>query len=412
MSGRGNKGRMAGASQSGLWAGLFGSRAARVTLAMSCLFASNGVTMVFLPRWLEAARGLSGAEIGAVIALAQLARIGTGPIVAFWADGADDRRTPLRVLAVGGLLAYAAFFFLAHEFLALMALGFVALSLTSLVVPFIEGATLRATATGRLPYGFVRGIGSIAFIVANVAGGVLVAEFGVWAVPAWTLGALTLFSAATWLALPPDPAPHAAQPKQPGEQSAALKSLLRNRRFLILIVTCGLIQSAHAFYYSFSTLAWRGQGLSADAIGLLWSVGVVVEVAFLWTLPFFERRTSPEMLILIGGIGAVVRWIGLGFAPLGFWLWPLQLLHALSFAATHVGGMRLVYREAPERVAGMAQTLYSILTGGVLMGAATLGSGLLYDSIGAHGYWAMAAMALAGTALSVLLFPRRNALQT
>jgi PPP family 3-phenylpropionic acid transporter len=386
--------------------GLLHSHAARVALAMSCLFAANGVTMVFLPRWLDSARGLSGAEIGVVIALAQLARIGTGPIVAFWADGAADRRTPLRVLATGGLLAYVAFFSIAHGFPALLALGFVALSLTSLATPFIEGATLRATADGRAPYGFVRGIGSVAFIVANIGGGALVGQFGVWAVPAWTLAALCLFSLTTWFALPPDPAPHAAQPKHGGAQGAAVNALLANRRFLIIIAACGLIQSAHAFYYSFSTLAWRDQGLSANAIGLLWSVGVVFEVAFLWMLPFFERRTTPEMLILIGGLGAVVRWVGLGLAPLDAWLWPLQVLHALSFAAVHVGGMRLIYREAPERVAGMAQTLYSILTGGVLMGAATLGSGLLYDSVGARGYWAMAVMALGGAGLSALLFRR------
>lgn len=389
--------------------GLLHSRAARVTLAMSCLFGTTGMILVFLPRWLEVARGLSGAEIGAVIALAQLARVGTGPIVAYWADGAADRRTPLRVLSVAALIAYAIFFSFARGFPALISLGFVALSLTALATPFIEGATLRATATGRIPYGVARGIGSVAFIVANVAGGALIAQFGVGAMPVWTIAALTLFSLSAWFALPPDPAPHLQQPVQDGAQGAAMRTLLRNHRFLVVVVACGLIQSAHAFYYSFSTLTWRAQGVTADSVGVLWSVGVAIEVAFLWTLPFFERRLSPELLILAGALGGVVRWIGLGFAPLGLVLWPLQMLHALSFAATHVGGMRLVYREAPERVAGMAQTIYAILTGGVLMGAATFGSGLLYDSVGARGYWAMAAMAAAGGALSLLLFPRKPA---
>src|SRR5690606_33678255 len=63
---------------------LLASRAARVTLVMSCLYTAAGVTLVFLPRWLEVERGLTGAEIGAVLSLAQLARIITGPAIAHW----------------------------------------------------------------------------------------------------------------------------------------------------------------------------------------------------------------------------------------------------------------------------------------------------------------------------------------
>ena len=44
------------------------------------------------------------------------------------------------------------------------------------------------------------------------------------------------------------------------------------------------------------------------------------------------------------------------------------LLTALSFAAVHVGAMRLIYREAPESAAGLAQTLYAALASGLLMG--------------------------------------------
>lgn len=382
---------------------LFASRAARVTLVMSCLFSATGVILVFLPRWLEVERGLSGRQIGAVIALAQLARIATGPMVALWADSAPDRRMPLRVLSACALAAYAVFFFIPHQFWALLTIGFVALSLTASATPFVEGATLRATATGPMPYGIARGIGSVAFILANIGGGVFISQFGPVAVVWWVLTALTCFTAACWLGLKPDPAPPEAHIVRGAARFDAVKALLRNRRFLILIVACGFIQSAHAFYYSFSTLTWRAQGISADAVGFLWAIGVSVEVAFLWTLPFFERRIRPELLILIGASGAVVRWTLLGFAPAGVLLWPLQMLHALSFAAAHVGAMRLISREAPEASAGMAQTLYAALSGGILMGASTLASGILYDAVGARGYWAMAGEALAGGLLALLL---------
>lgn len=386
----------------------FATRAARVTLVMSCLFGTTGVILVFLPRWLEVERGLSGAEIGAVLSLAQLARIVTGPLIAAWTDSVADRSMPLRIVAAASLLAYAAFFF-AHGFWPLLLLGFVALSLTQSLTPLIEAAVLRATQAGRMSYGVSRGIGSVAFIAANILGGFLVASFGVGAVVIWILSGLATLILASWTALPNDPPPQASA--QSGLRLSSIATLLRNRRFLVLIVSCGLIQSAHAFYYGFSTLVWRGQGVSAELVGILWAFGVAVEVAFLWSLPAIEKRISPEALILIGAGGAVGRWVCMGFAPLGFVLWPLQALHALSFAAAHVGAMRLLFRETPEHSAAMGQTLYAVLTGGILMGACTLLSGALYDVGGAKGYWAMAAIAAAGGLLALFLLnprPRAN----
>jgi len=375
------------------------SRAARVTMVMSALFGTTGVILVFLPRWLEVERALSGAEIGAVLSLAQFARILTGTAIAYWADGTNDRGAPLKLVSVAALAAYAAFFFIADGFWQLLAFGFVALSLTQALNPLIEAATLRATAEGKLSYGVARGIGSAAFIVANVAGGALISRFGLGAVVVWVLCGLTLVAATSWLGLKRDPPLVRTHEARTG----ALGDLLRNRRFIVLIVACGLIQSAHGFYYGFSTLVWRGQGLSPEMVGVLWAFGVAIEIGFLFSLPSVERRVSPEALIMLGAGGAVARWLAMGFAPVGFVLWPLQALHALSFAASHIGAMRLIYREAPDDAATMAQTLYAAISAGVLMGGSTLLSGYLYDHGGARGYWAMAAMAAAGGALAVLL---------
>ncbi len=384
------------------------SRAARVTLVISCLFGTTGVIMVFLPRWLEVERGLDGAAIGVLLSLAQFARVLTGPAIALWAETFADRRRPIQIITAAALVAYSAFFLISWYTWGLFAIGFIALSLTQGLTPLVEAAVLRATTQGKLNYGVARGFGSIAFIVANVAGGLLVSRFGLDAMVAWVVSGLALTAVSAWAGLQRD-APSASQ-QPPQGRFGALPSLLRSRRFVMLIVACGLIQSAHGFYYGFSTLVWRGQGIDAGAVGLLWGFGVAVEVAFLWSLAPIERRVSPEALILVGAAGGVVRWLTMGFAPTGFILWPLQALHALSFAAAHVGAMRLLSREAPESSAGMAQTLYSAASAGVLMGLSTLASGVLYDHVGAAGYWAMAGLSLAGGLLALQLLepaPRR-----
>lgn len=385
-------------------ASLLATRASRVTVLMCCLFGVYGVMLPYLARWLEVERGLTGAQIGAVLALSQLARIVTGPLIAFWADGAADRRTPIRLLATAALAGFAAFFFLARDFAQLLALGFLALTFTQVLTPFLEAALLRASEEGRLSYGMARGLGTGAFIVANVAGGALMARFGVGAVVVWMLTGIGLLLASSLTVVPPDPAPGDATERDPGARLAMAMRLLRSRRFLMLIAACGMIQAAHAFYYSFSTLVWRSQDIGPGTIGWLWAVGCVAEVAFLWCLPPIERRLSAEQLILIGGAGAVLRWTLMGFGPTGWVLWPIQLLHALTFAAAHVGAMRLLFRETPLLAQGLSQTLYAALASGLFMGLSTLVSGFLYDLVHVRGYWAMAGLALMGTALAWPLF--------
>lgn len=195
---------------------ILNSRAARVTLVMAALFAVTGVALVFLPRWLEVERGLSGVEIGAVLSLAQFARILTGPLIAYWADGARDRSAPLKLVSIATLGAYAAFFFLAEGFWSILVLGFVALSLSQAMTPLVEVAVLRATAEGKLGYGVSRGLGSVAFIVANIAGGLLIARFGMGAVAVWILSAMALVVATSWMGLQREAAPVRAHARRAG----------------------------------------------------------------------------------------------------------------------------------------------------------------------------------------------------
>jgi MFS transporter, PPP family, 3-phenylpropionic acid transporter len=381
------------------------SQAARMTIVMSAFFSVTGVLMVFLSRWLEVERGMTGAQIGIIFALPQFARIIVGPAIAFWADAAPDHNRALRFVVLAALLAYAAFFFIGDGFWPLVVLGFVALSLSQSINPLVEAAIVRATDRSKISYGLGRGIASVTFIVANVAGGFLVARFGLGAVVVWILGSLIALTATSWIGLHPDPRDFSEGRKTLRQRLSGVNELIRTPGFLLLISAAGLIQCSHSYYYSFSTMVWRAQGLSAEIIGMLWAVGVLAEVVLFFLLRRIERITPLKALIVIGAAGAVVRWLGTGFAPMGVELWLLQLLHALTFAATHGATIRIISRTTPAHSAFMAQTLNVALSLGILMGTTTLLSGWMYDHIGAKGYWAMAALAFAGGALALFIPP-------
>ena len=160
----------------------------------------------------------------------------------------------------------------------------------------------------------------------------------------------------------------------------------------------GLISGSHAFYAGFGTLRWQAAGLSAEAIGLLWSASVAAEVVvfFLLGRPLLARLGPAGLCALAAAAGAL-RWAVMAATA---WLPAMilaQPLHGLTFSAQHLAAMALIARVVPGRFAATAQSAYAFLGTGLAAAALTLASGPLYARLGAGGYWIMAL--LCGAAL-------------
>lgn len=380
------------------------SSAVRLGLFYVALYLGTGVSLPYIATFLRS-RGMSGAEIGLILAVPMLIRPFTGPSLAVWADGFALRRTPMVLLAIGAAAGYAALL-VAPGVWGLLVAWLVASTLLSTVSPLVDVITLRRARSEGFNYGLPRGTGSAAFIVANLIMGVALT----WAAPSiivvWIAVAALLAAVAAVLFVPPDRV-H-AEGRKPGgaERWKGLGALLRDRTFMLAVATAGLIQGAHAFYYGFSTLLWRNQGISEPVIGLLWGVGVALEVAFMWFLEPWQRRVGPEKLLMLGGAAAALRWTAYAFSPPLWVLFPLQPLHALTFAASFLASLRLIETLTPPASASAAQAVNSALSMGFTLGVATLCSGPLFDAFGAHGYLAMAGMGLLGLAGAIALHRR------
>ncbi|HEY2707985.1 MAG TPA: MFS transporter [Caulobacteraceae bacterium] len=370
------------------------SIALRLGLYYASLFIGNGASGPYAGVWFKA-HGLSGAAIGLILAAPSLGRVITGPSLAVWADGYSLRRTPIALLGIGVAAAFLCLA-LSRGFWAWLGLWFVSQSLFGACSPLADVIALRRARTEGFNYGFPRGIGSAAYIFANVTMGVVLGVTAPNALLVWVVAAgVASAIAAQWL-LPPDPVHESGEYVAGRERWKGLGALVRDPVFVLAIVSTGLIQASHGFYYGFSALTWKAAGLPSGLVGVLWGVGVAAEVGFLWFMEPWRRRIGPERLVVLGGIGAVVRWTCLAASPPLWLLIPLQTLHAFSFTATFMGSLQLMERLAPDRSASLAQTLNSVLSGGLLIGLATMASGRLFDAAGAHGYLAMSLVALLG----------------
>ncbi len=376
--------------------------AQRMALQYVLLFGATGVSLPFAGLWLSA-QGLSGAQIGVLLAAPMLARIVTGPLLAVWADGFRLRRTPIAVLGLVMTLGYG-LAGLTDSF-ALRAAGwFIGATAMGVLVPLTDVMTLRLASRLGFTFALPRGVGSAAFVVANIGMGALLLTAPADGVIVWIVAASLAFAAAAVLVLPAEPVAD-AEPVLGRERFRELGRLAADPVFMTAIFAIGAVQAAHAYQYGFSAILWKTQGISEAVTGQLWAFGVIAEIALMWLFEPWRRRVGigPWSLLMVGSAAAVLRWSVMAMPPPLWLLWPLQALHALTFAATFLAGVQMVERLTPPTAHTAAQMLSSVLSAGVLIGLATAVSGPLYDRFGAGGYWAMAALAAAGLLAAIPL---------
>jgi PPP family 3-phenylpropionic acid transporter len=358
----------------------------RVAAFYAALFVVLGVQMPFLPVWL-AAKGLDAAAIGIVLAIPMMVRLAAIPLATHGADRHDGLRAALMIAACAAALGFAGVA-LAPGMVAIMAAYALTAVFFTPIMPLAEAYALRGLLSHGRAYGPVRVWGSAAFIAGTLGAGfalnVMAARNLIWLLVAAM--ALTAVAACALAPLQPRPSGVAAKP-------SSARVLLRQPVLLAGVAAASLVQASHAVYYGFSALEWKSAGYDGGAIGVLWSVGVVAEIAL---FALSGRLTlAPTTLLALGAAGGVLRWGAMTLDPPWLVLAPLQCLHALSFGATHLGSMGLLTRAVPAELGATAQGYFAVALG-LVMAVATAVSGLLYARWGVLAYGAMALAAAVG----------------
>lgn len=369
--------------------------AQRMALQYVLLFGGSGVSLPFASLWFRS-QGMTGAQIGVLLAAPMLGRILTGPLLAVWADGFRLRRTPIALLGLAMAAGYGGAG-LVDGFAAWAVCWFVGATAAAALIPLSDVLTLRLAARDGFNFSLPRGAGSAAFVIANIGMGALLLQAPTGAVIVWISVLAVVVAACAAFVLPMEPVSN-GEPARGLQRFRGLGRLVVDPVFMTALLAVGAVQGAHAFQYGFSALLWKAQGVSEAVTGQLWAFGVVVEIALMWMFEPWRRRIGlgPWSLLISGCVAAIVRWSAMALEPPLWLLWPLQALHALTFAATFLAGLQIVERLAPREHQTAAQTLSSAVSAGLLIGLATIASGPLYDRFGAGGYWAMAGMAGVG----------------
>ncbi|OZA88173.1 MAG: hypothetical protein B7X76_04660, partial [Azorhizobium sp. 39-67-5] len=261
--------------------------------------------MPFFPLWLTA-RGLSPGEIGAAIAVPLFTRLLATPLLGILSDRIGRPRAVLAGLAGLTVIAMLVLSQAQAPLAIYVVLGLAAMAWNP-SFSLLDAYATRQARAGRVDYGRSRLWGSATFILANLAGGFLIAKAGASAVMVLILVGQASFLAAM-LALPE----LARAPVVAGPHLA----LPRAGVMLVLgVLAAALVQASHATLYAFSSVHWSERGLSLGVIGGLWALGVVSEILLFRFRTQVLRRIGPLWLLAAGGIAALVRFSALALDP-------------------------------------------------------------------------------------------------
>ena len=376
------------------------SLARRLGFLYAALFLVIGCYLPYLPVWLKW-RMLNADQIAILLAAPLYIRIVFTPAISFLADCLGSRRGIIIVFAWGSLASFVLLWISDGFWQMLLAVALLAINWTT-IMPLVETIAISGIRTSGLDYGRVRLWGSLTFIGASFAAGVIIQFRNAGTVLPMLMVATALFILAAYLV------PRNVEQKRHVTPVRRLRlrhafALTRAPLFLLFLVAAAMIQGSHALLYAFGSLHWQSQGFSGGTIGALWSIGVIAEVALFAISGRLMAYLGSTQLMILAGASAVLRWTVLGFDP-PLWATSLvQTLHAMTFGAAHLAAIHFLTHAVPQDRSATAQGLYAAVVAGLVLGSVTVACGPLYEAYGGQAYFAMVGIASIGTTAAILL---------
>ncbi len=337
------------------------------------VYGALGAFLPYFPLWLES-HGFRSGQMAAILALVPAMAAVVPPCVGRLCDRRGARANLLIFLAVLSAASMAGLG-------GCERLG-VEIGLPLLLVGFVPFAAARpaliqladriALETGE-DYGKRRLWGSVGFLVVELLVGRFWSARRGFPLP-WWIGGWLLLGAALALALPrrtaASPQARAAERvARPAAVYAALsrlgEGLRKNRRLAPFLLSACLFQAANISYHVCGSLLFRDLGAGGTAVGVLWGIGVVAEVALMTVAGGWTRRIRPEVLLVLAQLAGVLRWALTASLRSPLPAYFVQLLHGATFGLTLVCCLEYIKRSAPPQQLGQIQ--------GALMAAQALG---------------------------------------
>jgi SET family sugar efflux transporter-like MFS transporter len=381
-----------------------GLLASTVALGLGFSFVSP-----FLSLWGTQEVGLSPAQFGLFMTATSLSALFVTTALARWSDSHLARKTVLLIGAGGGVLGYSGYA-LVRDPRALLLIGTTVLALAAICFSQLF-AHVRDRFVARgvegVPPTFLMSVVRVCFSIAWMAGpSVGAAVMVLTGFRGLFLGAAGLFgvflAGVCWFV------PHEARPAH--VRTAVRESVWRvvtRGDVLAMFLAILLILAAHTInllnlpLFLTDDLAGKGRD-----VGIAFGIGPAAEVPLMLWFGLLAARGHGLGLIRFGAAMTIGYFLLLPWAHAPWQVFPIQILHGLSFAVISNVGI-LFFQELVPGQAGLATAIYANATNlGALLGYFAFGA--LARPLGHRGLFFVSAALTAATFVIVVRYRHRT----
>jgi PPP family 3-phenylpropionic acid transporter len=362
-----------------------------ISLVWFFVLGGIGTFFPFYSLYLRENVGLTGSQVGAVLAVLPLMGLLAQPLWGQIADVTGSRTRVLVALALCSGCGYAALS-LGGGFGSMLLLTALVACFATPLIPTAVAVTLAVTRDhGQHAFGLSRVWGTVGFFIAVLAFPPLLdyiqTTSGVRAVAGgpseplleWMFpltGAVVAIGGFVALRLPRAGAVAMRAPRGDWRRLAEHGPYLRLLLFVLLAYL--LLQGPMALFPVYV----RAHGGSLDTVSQLWVPMLLLEIPLVALSGASLERLGARGLLGIGVFAGGLRWAVCGFLPDSALVYPLQALHGVVVAGLVVGGPLYVEAAVPERLRSTGQNVLAML--GVSLGgiSSNLSAGYLLEHFG------------------------------
>jgi PPP family 3-phenylpropionic acid transporter len=363
-------------------------RSIPLTLFWFIYFGSLGIFYPYFSLYLRENAGLSGTQLGIILAISPLVGMIAQPLWGQVADRTGARSRLLACLTLGTALGYVGLGLAQgfwHILIAMAALAAVGTAIFPLMIS-VSLAILRDA--GRHAFGRVRVWGTVGYFIlvlvfpwlleSHQATSVVRSAAGQISQPGLGLmfpitAALVLVSAAIGFFLPQKGA--VALRAKRGDW----RELARNRpfiRFLFFALTAHFLMHGPMWLFP---LFVRSRGGDLDTIRAMWILMLTFEVPLVLLTGSGLKRLGARGLLAVGVFAGGVRWTLCAIFTDPLLLFGVQALHGVTVVGLNLGSPLYLDTVAPERLRSTAQGILSMVGMGIAGIASNTAAGWLVD---------------------------------
>ncbi|MEA4811450.1 MAG: MFS transporter [Anaerolineaceae bacterium] len=331
--------------------------------------------------------GFSGVQISSLLVLGLIIQISMVSQLGFWFDNSPRKRIIL-TFAVLALALTMAFLPIARHYLPILILyvmnytigmitGSVAVNLSYQAGTHPSGGTNR--------FGSMRLWGSVGFSVMALLGGILMEKKGILLNDfIYILLQLSLAAVIFWV-IPQQSFAHegaADSPDSPSGFKQVIKMVFNNRYLWMTVLALAMTDTLNDGIRAFEPVFMKELGISTAVIGLVSTLGALVEIPVLfWGGRILEKLGTNKLVIAVIAFDLIRRFF--------VWLLPMpgvvmaaSILNAVSFPVRLLVTIYLVNTFIPKRFTTTANGFISVALYGLGYIFSNAVCGLIYDYFG------------------------------